>query len=196
MPRRRLFGNTLILLHNEYQISFVHKFTYTFIMHQCSVTCRFEVSLFRGKTYEVSILKKRVYSILKSLGVAVLDAIVYSDRDFTSWFAVNTIQYRLFFSPEYCKNVGNGNFIISIPFWRLQYEVEKEKIPEVYITSANYEVVVFGFSTIEQPGGEISLTSSFQCIVIDDGIINFNKNRFPLPLQSTEPKGAGGKIII
>lgn len=125
-----------------------------------------------------------------------LDAIVYSDRDFTSWFAVNTIQYRLFFSPEYCKNVGNGNFIISIPFWRLQYEVEKEKIPEVYIISANYEVVVFGFSTIEQPGGEISLTSSFQCIVIDDGIINFNKNRFPLPLQSTEQKGAGGKIII
>lgn len=125
-----------------------------------------------------------------------LDAIVYSDRDFTSWFAVKPTQYRLFFSPEYCKNVGNGNFIISIPFWRLQYEVEKEKIPEVYIISANYEVVVFGFSTIEQPGGEISLTSSFQCIVIDDGIINFNKNRFPLPLQSTEPKGAGGKIII
>mgnify|MGYP006910587574 CR=1 FL=1 len=72
MPRRRLFGNTLILLHNEFQVSAVHKFTYTFIRHQYSVTRRFEVSLFRGKTYEVSILKKKVYSILKSLGVAVL----------------------------------------------------------------------------------------------------------------------------
>jgi hypothetical protein len=107
------------------------------------------------------------------------DFIVFSKGNIDQVFDIST-QYLLY-SPTYCRNIGNGIFIVSLPFWRMQHVAESENSD---IVSAEFEVVIYGFNTLEYPNGEDKGAASFQCIVIDTGTINFTKNRFPLPLTS------------
>ena len=107
------------------------------------------------------------------------DFIVFSKGSIDQVFDIST-QYLLY-SPTYCRNIGNGIFIVSLPFWRMQHIAESENSD---IVSAEFEVVIYGFNTLEYPKGEDEGTASFQCIVIDTGTINFTKNRFPLPRTS------------
>ena len=108
------------------------------------------------------------------------DFIVFSKGSIDQVFDIST-QYFLLYSPTYCRNAGNGIFIVSIPFWRMQHIAESENSD---IVSAEFEVIIYGFNTLEYPNGEDKGAASFQCIVIDTGTINFTKNRFPLPLTS------------
>jgi len=108
------------------------------------------------------------------------DFIVFSKGNIDQVFDIN-MQYFLLYSPTYCRNAGNGIFIVSLPFWRMQHIAESENSD---IVSAEFEVVIYGFNTLEYPNGEDKGAASFQCIVIDTGTINFTKNRFPLPLTS------------
>jgi len=107
------------------------------------------------------------------------DFIVFSKGSIDQVFDIST-QYLLY-SPTYCRNIGNGIFIVSLPFWRMQHIAESENSD---IVSAEFEVIIYGFNTLEYPNGEDKGAASFQCIVIDTGTINFTKNRFPLPLTS------------
>ena len=107
------------------------------------------------------------------------DFIVFSKGSIDQVFDIST-QYLLY-SPTYCRNIGNGIFIVSLPFWRMQHIAESENSD---IVSAEFEVIIYGFNTLEYPNGEDEGAASFQCIVIDTGTINFTKNRFPLPLTS------------
>ena len=111
------------------------------------------------------------------------DFIVFSKGSIDQVFDINMQwrQYFLLYSPTYCRNIGNGIFIVSLPFWRMQHIAESENSD---IVSAEFEVVIYGFNTLEYPNGEDKGAASFQCIVIDTGTINFTKNRFPLPLTS------------
>ena len=108
------------------------------------------------------------------------DFIVFSKGSIDQVFDIN-MQYFLLYSPTYCRNAGNGIFIVSLPFWRMQHIAESENSD---IVSAEFEVIIYGFNTLEYPNGEDKGAASFQCIVIDTGTINFTKNRFPLPLTS------------
>ena len=108
------------------------------------------------------------------------DFIVFSKGSIDQVFDIST-QYFLLYSPTYCRNIGNGIFIVSLPFWRMQHIAESENSD---IVSAEFEVIIYGFNTLEYPNGEDKGAASFQCIVIDTGTINFTKNRFPLPLTS------------
>ena len=108
------------------------------------------------------------------------DFIVFSKGNIDQVFDIN-MQYFLLYSPTYCRNAGNGIFIVSLPFWRMQHIAESENSD---IVSAEFEVIIYGFNTLEYPNGEDKGAASFQCIVIDTGTINFTKNRFPLPLTS------------
>ena len=108
------------------------------------------------------------------------DFIVFSKGSIDQVFDIN-MQYFLLYSPTYCRNAGNGIFIVSLPFWRMQHIAESENSD---IVSAEFEVIIYGFNTLEYPKGEDKGAASFQCIVIDTGTINFTKNRFPLPLTS------------
>ena len=108
------------------------------------------------------------------------DFIVFSKGRIDQVFDISA-QYFLLYSPTYCRNAGNGIFIVSLPFWRMQHIAESENSD---IVSAEFEVVIYGFNTLEYPKGEDEGTASFQCIVIDTGTINFTKNRFPLPRTS------------
>jgi hypothetical protein len=108
------------------------------------------------------------------------DFIVFSKGNIDQVFDIN-MQYFLLYSPTYCRNAGNGIFIVSIPFWRMQHVAENL---DSDIVSAEFEVVIYEFNTLEYPNGEDKGAASFQCIVIDTGTINFTKNRFPLPLTS------------
>ena len=108
------------------------------------------------------------------------DFIVFSKGSIDQVFDIN-MQYFLLYSPTYCRNAGNGIFIVSLPFWRMQHIAESENSD---IVSDEFEVVIYGFNTLEYPNGEDKGAASFQCIVIDTGTINFTKNRFPLPLTS------------
>lgn len=108
-----------------------------------------------------------------------IDVIVCSRKDIDTLFKIN--QEHIFYNPSYCKNVGNGKFIISLPFWRLQYLAS---LGNDYVISADFEIVLFGFSTLERPIGNDNGKTSFQCIIIDNGTIEFTKNRFPLPLAT------------
>ena len=108
------------------------------------------------------------------------DFIVFSKGSIDQVFDIN-MQYFLLYSPTYCRNAGNGIFIVSIPFWRMQHVAENL---DSDIVSAEFEVIIYGFNTLEYPNGEDKGAASFQCIVIDTGTINFTKNRFPLPLTS------------
>ena len=108
------------------------------------------------------------------------DFIVFSKGSIDQVFDIN-MQYFLLYSPTYCRNAGNGIFIVSLPFWRMQHIAESENSD---IVSAEFEVIIYGFNTLEYPNGEYKGAASFQCIVIDTGTINFTKNRFPLPLTS------------
>ena len=108
------------------------------------------------------------------------DFIVFSKGRIDQVFDIST-RYFLLYSPTYCRNAGNGIFIVSLPFWRMQHIAESENSD---IVSAEFEVVIYGFNTLEYPNGEDKGAASFQCIVIDTGTINFTKNRFPLPLTS------------
>lgn len=108
------------------------------------------------------------------------DFIVFSKGNIDQVFDIN-MQYFLLYSPTYCRNAGNGIFIVSIPFWRMQHVAENL---DSDIVSAEFEVIIYGFNTLEYPNGEDKGAASFQCIVIDTGTINFTKNRFPLPLTS------------
>ena len=114
------------------------------------------------------------------------DFIVFSKGNIDKVFDIN-MQYFLLYSPTYCRNAGNGIFIVSLPFWRMQHIAESENSD---IVSAEFEVVIYGFNTLEYPNGEDKGAASFQCIVIDTGTINFTKNRFPLPLTSVVDKPA------
>lgn len=108
------------------------------------------------------------------------DFIVFSKGRIDQVFDISA-QYFLLYSPTYCRNIGNGIFIVSLPFWRMQHIAESENSD---IVSAEFEVIIYGFNTLEYPNGEDKGAASFQCIVIDTGTINFTKNRFPLPLTS------------
>lgn len=108
------------------------------------------------------------------------DFIVFSKGSIEQVFVISA-QYFLLHSPTYCRNIGNGIFIVSLPFWRMQHIAESENSD---IVSAEFEVIIYGFNTLEYPNGEDKGAASFQCIVIDTGTINFTKNRFPLPLTS------------
>jgi len=108
------------------------------------------------------------------------DFIVFSKGRIEQVFDISA-QYFLLYSPTYCRNIGNGIFIVSLPFWRMQHIAESENSD---IVSAEFEVIIYGFNTLEYPNGEDKGAASFQCIVIDTGTINFTKNRFPLPLTS------------
>lgn len=108
------------------------------------------------------------------------DFIVFSKGNIDQVFDIS-MRYFLLYSPTYCRNAGNGIFIVSIPFWRMQHVAENL---DSDIVSAEFEVVIYGFNTLEYPKGEDEGAASFQCIVIDTGTINFTKNRFPLPLTS------------
>jgi hypothetical protein len=44
------------------------------------------------------------------------------------------------------------------------------------------------YSTLERPIGNDNGKTSFQCIIIDNGTIEFTKNRFPLPLATLKEK--------
>ena len=114
------------------------------------------------------------------------DFIVFSKGSIDQVFDIN-MQYFLLYSPTYCRNAGNGIFIVSLPFWRMQHIAESENSD---IVSAEFEVVIYGFNTLEYPNGEDQGAASFQCIVIDTGTINFTKNRFPLPLTRVVDKPA------
>jgi len=107
------------------------------------------------------------------------DFIVFSKESIEQVFDIST-QYLLY-SPTYCRNIGNGIFIVSLPFWRMQHIAESKNSD---IVSAEFEVIIYGFNTLEYPNGEDKGAASFQCIVIDTGTINFTKNRFPLPRTS------------
>jgi len=111
------------------------------------------------------------------------DFIVFSKGSIDQVFDISTqsSRYFLLYSPTYCRNIGNGIFIVSLPFWRMQRIAESENSD---IVSAEFEVIIYGFNTLEYPNGEDKGAASFQCIVIDTGTINFTKNRFPLPLTS------------
>ena len=108
------------------------------------------------------------------------DFIVFSKGRIDQVFDISA-QYFLLSSPTYCRNAGNGIFIVSLPFWRMQHIAESKNSD---IVSAEFEVVIYGFNTLEYPNGEDKGAASFQCIVIDTGTINFTKNRFPLPRTS------------
>ena len=114
------------------------------------------------------------------------DFIVFSKGNIDQVFDIN-MQYFLLYSPTYCRNAGNGIFIVSLPFWRMQHIAESENSD---IVSAEFEVIIYGFNTLEYPNGEDKGAASFQCIVIDTGTINFTKNRFPLPLTSVVDESA------
>ena len=114
------------------------------------------------------------------------DFIVFSKESIDQVFDIN-MQYFLLYSPTYCRNIGNGIFIVSLPFWRMQHIAESENSD---IVSAEFEVVIYEFNTLEYPNGEDKGAASFQCIVIDTGTINFTKNRFPLPRTSVVDKPA------
>ena len=114
------------------------------------------------------------------------DFIVFSKGSIDQVFDIN-MQYFLLYSPTYCRNAGNGIFIVSLPFWRMQHIAESENSD---IVSAEFEVIIYGFNTLEYPNGEDKGAASFQCIVIDTGTINFTKNRFPLPLTSVVDESA------
>jgi len=113
------------------------------------------------------------------------DFIVFSKESIEQVFDIST-QYLLY-SPTYCRNIGNGIFIVSLPFWRMQHIAESKNSD---IVSAEFEVIIYGFNTLEYPNGEDKGAASFQCIVIDTGTINFTKNRFPLPRTSVVDKPA------
>ena len=117
------------------------------------------------------------------------DFIVFSKGSIDQVFDIST-QYLLY-SPTYCRNAGNGIFIVSLPFWRMQHIAESENSD---IVSAEFEVVIYGFNTLEYPNGEDKGAASFQCIVIDTGTINFTKNRFPLPLTSVVDEPVRGQL--
>ena len=117
------------------------------------------------------------------------DFIVFSKGSIDQVFDIST-QYLLY-SPTYCRNIGNGIFIVSLPFWRMQHIAESENSD---IVSAEFEVIIYGFNTLEYPKGEDKGAASFQCIVIDTGTINFTKNRFPLPLTSVVDEPVRGQL--
>jgi len=112
------------------------------------------------------------------------DVIVCSRKDIESLFDI--VGSHIFNSPSYCRNVGDGMFITSIPFWRIQRFAEEKG---TNVISAEFEVVLFGFNTLEHSTGNNTGKASFQCIVIDTGTIEFTKNRFPLPLSSENEEG-------
>ena len=118
------------------------------------------------------------------------DFIVFSKGSIDQVFDIN-MQYFLLYSPTYCRNAGNGIFIVSLPFWRMQHIAESENSD---IVSAEFEVIIYGFNTLEYPKGEDKGAASFQCIVIDTGTINFTKNRFPLPLTSVVDEPVRGQL--
>jgi len=118
------------------------------------------------------------------------DFIVFSKGRIDQVFDIS-MRYFLLYSPTYCRNAGNGIFIVSIPFWRMQHVAENL---DSDIVSAEFEVVIYGFNTLEYPKGEDEGTASFQCIVIDTGTINFTKNRFPLPLTSVVDEPVNGQL--
>ena len=118
------------------------------------------------------------------------DFIVFSKGRIDQVFDIS-MRYFLLYSPTYCRNAGNGIFIVSIPFWRMQHVAENL---DSDIVSAEFEVVIYGFNTLEYPKGEDEGTASFQCIVIDTGTINFTKNRFPLPLTSVVDEPVEGQL--
>ena len=125
------------------------------------------------------------------------DFIVYSKGRIDQVFDISSksvpdfMRYSLLYSPTYCRNAGNGIFIVSLPFWRMQHIAESENSD---IVSAEFEVVIYGFNTLEYPNGEDKGAASFQCIVIDTGTINFTKNRFPLPLTSVVDEPVEGQL--
>lgn len=59
-----------------------------------------------------------------------LDAIVYSDRDFTSWFAVNTIQYRLFLVQNIVRTLETETSLFPFLFGDCNMKWKKKKDPK------------------------------------------------------------------
>ncbi len=51
------------------------------------------------------------------------DFIVFSKGRIDQVFDIS-MRYFLLYSPTYCRNAGNGIFIVSIPFWRMQHVAE------------------------------------------------------------------------